>query len=47
LFVLLSIHVDWVGWTRFKSQRSPNLLGPVCFVRIEFHLNNYNLDKTN
>jgi hypothetical protein len=22
-------------------------LGPVCFVGIEFHFNNYNLDKTN
>jgi hypothetical protein len=24
-----------------------NLLGPVCFVGIEFYSNNYNLDKTN
>jgi hypothetical protein len=23
------------------------LLGPVCFVGIEFHFNNYNLDQTN
>jgi hypothetical protein len=23
------------------------LLGPVCFVGIQFHFNNYNLDKTN
>jgi hypothetical protein len=23
------------------------LLGPVCFVGIEFHFNNYYLDKTN
>jgi hypothetical protein len=22
-------------------------LGPVCFVGIEFHFDNYNLDKTN
>jgi hypothetical protein len=22
-------------------------LGPVCFVGIKFHFNNYNLDKTN
>jgi hypothetical protein len=22
-------------------------LGPVCFVGIQFHFNNYNLDKTN
>jgi hypothetical protein len=24
-----------------------NYLGPVCFVGIEFHFNNYNLDKIN
>jgi hypothetical protein len=23
------------------------LLGPVCFAGIEFHFNNYDLDKTN
>jgi hypothetical protein len=27
--------------------KDQHLLGPVCFVRIEFHFNNYNLDKTN
>jgi hypothetical protein len=26
---------------------SQNQLGPVCFVGIEFHFDNYNLDKTN
>jgi hypothetical protein len=25
----------------------PNNISPVCFVGIEFHFNNYNLDKTN
>jgi hypothetical protein len=24
-----------------------NILGPICFVEIEFFFNNYNLDKTN
>jgi hypothetical protein len=29
------------------SEYWKNHLGPVCFVGIEFHFNNYNLDKTN
>jgi hypothetical protein len=39
-FLLISVPEDF--WDSYELG-----LGLVCFVGIEFHFNNYNLDKTN